>query len=462
MAGLPEQDIPAVESKPEPNTLGTIVVRDRPGNPNDVEILIESGHPLPDIRSVLVNMPPKVERYLKKEQRYGVPPLREAIRLTRSITTYQQWSDAIGSAILTRMSNKTGAVTDLKNIAEGGYLAIGETLFKLSPVALVKTNKALAVTRKRVLDKINIEVDLIKSSAKATSDALLENAVRKKLEADEYKAKIERTVSLTPPTFITSYGLPNKYSHGNWYVGFTCLITLSSFEFFYTGANGRDIKHVWKALPMKPMPIPMWVPVQNNGMFSATSVSVDESFPVLPHMDHYSGCLGLSGLPSVINGRASVRALKQAIEQCFAVVNLSSLYVSPDNWKDTFKEAIPLALFSALTRSEWVNRLKTLAMAEGIQEEYNTPESTWEAPERTPAQEEEALAELDQEQEAVLTPDLHHDVEDLGPMDDIHLPTQVAPDPSPEPEPEVHSSEPEPIGEGEWTTLDLSSNPPSQ
>lgn len=437
MAGLPEQDIPVATNPQEPDTLGTVIVRDRAGT-NDIEVVVENGHPLPDTRSVLVHMPPKVERYIKKEHKYGMPTLRGAIQITRSIATYQQWSDAIGAAILTRMSNKTEAVTDLKNISEGGYLAIGQTLFKLSPVAMVKTSKALAATRRKVLDKVNTEASLVISSAKATSDALLSSASRKKLEADEYKAVIERGVNLKPPSFMIDYALPIKYAHGSWQVGFTCSIVFSSFEFSYVGNAGREIKHVWQALPMQPRPILMWIPVTPNGIFSATSVCVDDSFPILPHMDHYSGCLGLSGLPSVINGRASVRALKGAIEQCFKVVNLSSLYVSPDGWKETFKEAIPLTLFSAFGNREWINSVKALAISEGVQEEHNTPTPTWEAPERTPEQEAEALAELDAVDSEPEEDTAHH---------------QVAPEPEPEPEP---------IGEGEWTVLNLSSDPPSQ
>src|SRR5208282_658125 len=260
----------------------------------DKRVVITCSHlPVPSLESVAVHLTPEYKKRFKVKHYWS---LENHIANEESGIPFQAWADAISSAIMQRLANEQGANSELKFATQTCYMAQGNTLWKMSAVAMVPQTKALATARKKIRDIAELEAKQLMDSVKISANSLLSAATKTKQDADAYKLKVEREIGKMPPKWIFETGYPIRYdsSSGYWAIQIVINFCITHFDVLYP----VDKKFTWKALPMEPKKIRLWVPVSDKDRtFQPTSIKVDRNDPTLPHINHNGGCMGLASGP---------------------------------------------------------------------------------------------------------------------------------------------------------------------
>jgi len=361
-----EQNTSTIE--PEPNTdVRVKVFRDDNG-----VLQVECSRPIPNLTAVAAHLSKTQQREVKKSIDWG-RTVREAITKHVASVPFQDWANAIGEAIIQADANANGGSFEANTLREPAYLALGDTLFRLSPVELIKTNKALVATKKRANEKANVAIKKKLAEGQLAADTLVETAARIKQEAEE---TLRRTSRQQPaPAWAVDSRIPCKFDGYRWCVECVFYLKIEYFDVNFYDSIGTPRKFRWQAIPKNSVPIRLWVPINQDGSYALTSIYVDHLSSEIPHISFSAACLSLGDAPAAIKSIGNLHGLRDSIERCMRGVQLDSLRTPIRDWLPTFKDSVPPELYKAIKGGDW-SPACTLAKA------------TYEA-DQTPAQETE-------------------------------------------------------------------------
>ena len=336
---------------------------------DDRRVVITCNHPVPSVELIIIHLSPEHRKKIKKHSYWSI---ENHIANEEAGIPFQAWADAISSAIMQKLTNEQGASSELQFAAQPCYMSYGNTLFKMSPIAMIPQTKALATARKKIRDVAELEAKQLLESVKVSANTMLAAATKTKMDADAYKQKVEREIGKMPPKWLFEIGYPimfNSYSN-RWEVQVEINFKITHLDLGYLSFSGfADKKFTWNAEPMEARKIRLWIPLNDkDGTYQATSIHVDQHDPRLPHIHHSSGCMSLASGPKKITGAGDLLRLAEALEFVHSRVQLDSMYVHAADLIPAFQKAFPLVLFAAMKESGADGAIKlakkTLADAE--------------------------------------------------------------------------------------------------
>lgn len=360
----------------EPLRVKTVIKKNEEG-----EIEVECTHRLPPVATVLAQLSVGDRRKYKPKSYWT---LETNIAKSQEVIPFQTWADAISAAVMTRMANDQGATSELHHLAQGGYLAMGDTIYKLSAVGMAGEMKALQVAKKKLKEKAELEAKTLLESAKVSAEALLRNAAQKRQEADSYRAQVEREIGQIPPKWLVDTSYPIKFDRYTmrWIAQLQINFSITAFDLKFQSSrtNYETRTFTWAAPMADARIIRLWVPFNREGEFTATQIAVDQSDPTLPHINHSGGCMGLSLAPKQLKSSRDLHLLKRALEDCHRKVQLDSLFTPSAEWSKSFAEFVPKELKEILACSHVEVLGKLIALAEkqgGEKYEEEKPSEVW-------------------------------------------------------------------------------------
>lgn len=323
------------------------------------QVIITCSEPIPEDRSaIFAQLPTKTQQNVARSHQYYT--LEQIIYRTRHTISYQTWAEAISAAIIFRTLNGDGATSEMSSLAGGAYLAMGDHVYKLSPVGMARETKALTVARKMAVDKAKLVGANIIEEAKINSTALVADAARARSEAEEALREARSNARAAPPRWMIESGLPIKYARSAWNVMMPLTTRLTRFDI---GLDDRSFS--WEAVVghQHQVVTGVWVSIEAAGQFSHTSIYVDAMFHKLPHIDHSAACFSAGDLPARIRNSTDFSNLQASMQRCLSVVQLDSLRSAPYYWIEDFKASIPADLYACLRSTDWIAAVRALAVA---------------------------------------------------------------------------------------------------
>lgn len=305
-----------------------------------------------------------VASYLSREQQRGIKKHLDWGRdvsgaISRSEIPFQDWANAIGQALVQADADAAGGSFEANALRDPAYLALGDTLFRLSPVELVKTNKALSAVKKRASEKASTEVRKRLLEGQLAADALVDVANRLKQQAEETLRNAAR--QKPAPSWAVESSIACKYVYERWQV--ECFINFGIEHFdmpFYT-ENGDSKSYRWEAVPQNRIRIRLWVPINQDGSYAISGIYVDHLSQQIPHISHGSGCLSPGDTPRYIKSAGDLLRLSESIERCMTGVQMDSLLVDPSGWLEKFKGSVPPELYKLLKQPRHKEKIEELA-----------------------------------------------------------------------------------------------------
>lgn len=333
------------------NAVKVVVKKDEQGH-----IVIEHSRDLPDLKSIVFQMP---TQYQKKSLYRDYVSIEENIRRTDGRIPFQVWADAISAATMQKLANEEGATSELRHLAQGGYLALGDSLYKLSAVGMVPEMKALAVARKKAREATDQQIKELLESAHASADGILMAANKQREEARVILERAKAQAGAIPPVWLFQTGYPFRFNEYNqtWAIQVQINFVITHFDVKYSeyDENNRSVNlsASWPALPMEPKKTRLWVPINPDGTYTVTGIYVDSQDLQMPHINHGGACMGLGSAPKLLRNKTDLSRLTSAIEYANYRVQLDSLYTDMNTILKQFKEAFPKELYKVLTESSY-------------------------------------------------------------------------------------------------------------
>lgn len=269
--------------------------------------------------------------------------------------TLVEWQDALAHYLVNEMAAQveTEPTVLISPFQTDAYVALGDGIYKLQPVAIAKTTKALTIIRKRASGLARADANRIMADAQR-SVLKLHGEAQKRL--DEVNAQKEALRLAHPSTVPPSWAL-NRYElffnptlgpdgRGAWLVGGRAKIHLKKFECTKTNHAGDRITKEWDALPHEPFFIRYWVEPTEH--LACSSIRLGKAEARLPHMNYDSSCMSPSMAPPKITSYAEFEQLRSAIESAMSGVDLGSVLNPFDYWDARLQGATPEVLRNAM------------------------------------------------------------------------------------------------------------------
>jgi hypothetical protein len=307
--------------------------------------------------------------------------INNAINYTHETIPLQVWADAISAATVRGLAatSAVSAESVLGGLLQTGYMAIGGSILKITPIAHVGSSKAMAAIKLQATAQAKVEADQIRAAAttyaaehRANADqaaqSILAIANQTKQQADRELAAARNEGRIKPPQWLLAnqYGegvnIPfRRDADGRWQVGIVLTITPTIFEYQGSYLDEQQEQQVaqmgrleWRALRSQKPPIKVfiWQPIENaEGTYNPRHAIIDATIsPVssMPHMHTGGSCLGLADGPPLLNSAAALSSLRNSLQRVHSGINLASLLQQPEQWKATFKPWIPEELMTLI------------------------------------------------------------------------------------------------------------------
>lgn len=326
-------------------------------------VIDTGGKVLPPKTSILMNLTRDQQSVVKKSrywESYSYT-LQRVIADTINTVPLQAWANAIGAALIFMHRQEGEAVAEqtLKTM-EDMYISAGDAVYRLYPVEVVDTNKALAVARKKakekseaeakkVLEEAQVKAKQVTESASSTANALLMKAARIKEEIDQMKGEMGAVPNKELLTSGYAFRCQDPGDMFHWEVCYPIPFAIDRFDYQFQDRDGKTWTYSWAAKQADAIEVRLWTRFDvRDGQFSVTGTRVDKADIVLPHINYGGACMSCSMAPKEIKTVQDVRQLAQAVEGAMNVVVLNSLYTSTSEWMEPYKQFIPDDLYSIL------------------------------------------------------------------------------------------------------------------
>ena len=317
---------------------------------------IESSHPYADSVAGVLDYIPKEHKAAAKACRAN--SLDFAIAHCKIPPAV--WQDAIATEIAHRLSVRQEPMeaTVISNpfTHSDAYLALGDGIYKLQPVALAPTCKALAVVKRKAMALAKASADRIVADGHRSVTGIIAEANKRFQEARI--AQEAATHARTPPSWTTNANLAVRWTGTAWCVACTFTLKITSFIHRANYPNPAQptapqiIQKEWDAIPGPGYTVKFWTLLSDDGSYNVRQCTLDSAFPFLPHMKYDGSCLDPAMIPPAVSNLNQLKTLAKAIERCYAVVDLSSLLCTYIYWDVRIKAQTPVALQTLLS-SPW-------------------------------------------------------------------------------------------------------------
>lgn len=343
----PATAVPLGGSTPTTGGVPTVSVKIK--RLNGTAISVEASHKVPSSLDILQYLP---KEHQKLAREFVYESLEYAIHNTRNVITFVQWQEAIAKTIIMKLATSgTQDATVMKTLATDCYMAMGDELYKLQPIAVLNTNKALATLRQRATKVAKAEAERIIQDGRRSCEGIIAEAQTRMDEAN--RARIEAQVAgrVSPPTWMLNAALPIKRGpdSDSWFVAASFMFHVLSFEMKWAMPNAMMRRKRWNAVTAPGFRVMFWTRVNNvGGTYIPNGCHIDKLFPVLPHMAWSSACMSPAMAPDTIRTADHLARLSEAITACFTVVDLSSVLVDPSNWTPQIQAFVPPPLWEII------------------------------------------------------------------------------------------------------------------
>ena len=355
------------KSKPLPQVEAAPTVKDTPNKPKEKPVTFtvtydpahssicyitatpEVRHPIP---AAVVSCLPKeyrknVRRYFDAHTHYAITDL---IRRFYPNIPLDIWAKSIADAYALTKDAPTTADAAAIAPVKSCYIAVDDVLYRLNPVALVSTNKALATARKLAREKATTEATAILEKARKDRDAMTiqaqsdvamiyDKANHKMAEAE---AKL-REVGTVPPRWLVESPYPYFYQGGNWRVVLPCHMVIRQFNYKVELGAGRKKLYHWPAKLAEPFTFFYSAPITPR--FDVTTLTVIRHLTFNhPHMTKNMSCMSLGDAPNALKSVADLDHLVKAVQRNLSAVEIHSMLPDggrPESWTEGMWRFVP-------------------------------------------------------------------------------------------------------------------------
>lgn len=306
-------------------------------NPDLGTFTIDSSHqPIPTFDQVFKHLPPSIQRGPIRHYCNNSYDTQTIMQQNRVTVPNNIWAEAIAKATVCNINASVPGEAALSNFDDDCYMAVGTMLYKLTPIASTRTNKALSAVRRNALDKAKADAAHILDSAEKNAATITRAAsvLKETLERERRNKNI-------PPAWATDAGLPLKFRSydgaSQWCVGFTfdylperIVYTAEDIDInLITQRNQRVLKtRSWSLVTgSAPVRTFVWVPLLNiYGTVSVNQCHLQSGFGYLPHIREDRACLAPADIPQQIQNYEHFKAFKESFIRCMnGDITLNSL-----------------------------------------------------------------------------------------------------------------------------------------
>lgn len=281
--------------------------------------------------------------------------------INRATIAPRVWADVLGQWFLAREARKDGAAYESRAIDEGAYLTFGDTLYRLSPVAAVRTNKALATAKRKALESCQNSRDQILAEARVNADALLAEARAKLAEAEEAQ-RLART--RTPPPILAYSGVPITWDRvrSTWMAQMDLELQIEGFDLTFPLGQAPNVRRIpWSfnapapagAEDREPVKTSLLIPIGSKGEYNVTSIKVAPNAQVLPHIGRTGACLSVGDAPATLQTALDWARLRISLKRAMSRVQLDSLLCGVGEWREALRPFTPPALYKCFEEGLW-------------------------------------------------------------------------------------------------------------
>lgn len=354
----------AAPKKPKPESIRFHVRRLANGAINITSSLTPDKYPSPLMAAA--ELPAKHRKTVTDYVRRHIPyiDLNTTISSYWGTITAEEWAAALCSAAIKSLSQSTEAECVVNKPPQNVFMAIDDTLYKLSPISMLGTNRALATVRKRALaeaktagdkalDEAKTRAEKTIADANAAASAIFVKSQQVQAEINALKASVK---SLAPEWLISS-GYPIKFSSDGWRVILDAKLYIT--EFLYECMVGTQrVRRKWAAVRPD-------ASTHSGGgtLYFQYSAAIGDKFSVsnmktingvmLPHINNENSCMQPADAPTRLNNADDIYRLTNAVNRCLAKVDLHSMLASPSSWDGRMWWFVPDDLKKLLTQTDW-------------------------------------------------------------------------------------------------------------
>lgn len=337
-----------------------------------VTIKVFSSHPGEDDNAVRGMVIQAVLPFLPSEHRklaakYAGSDVPYVVHHSRNTIPFKVWANAIAQALINQRVNAKEADVTTTALHHSAYMAIGDTIYQLQPIGLVKATKALVPLRKRIIDAADAKALKIESDAQAAARTVITKANDLKKELEKQKAALK----YVPPEWSITAGYPMRFdpTTGRWEFLINFLYAPKALHIHWselktvinpsTQTSHSVEKHYRRIWPTKtgvrPIPCMLWLPINSDNSYSVTACHMDSSQLLeLPHVRFTDACMSPGSHFKYITSRDNLYEVVNSIVTTLnGGIQLDSLLVSTEAWDQQIRAFLPDELTAFFVAHQW-------------------------------------------------------------------------------------------------------------
>lgn len=309
---------------------------------------VNSSHAVPPPKLVIEHLPAKVRAHAHAYWNTRIS-MDVLIHSTIDRIKPKLWTNAIAKATALSLSQQDETETELIAVDGGGYLSLGNALFRIDAIDYIeaKASKALPALRRTVLDAAKATAHALVVAGEIKKGELInesqilyqESEARRSVVMASFEA-MQRQVNRIIPEWIQESGHFVTTVHPSYPHLYICIPLAINIDWWdFNGVMGP--RRSVPALVGAPVHLSVCAPLNNR--FSLRDVMVKPEWPPLPHITSYA-CLTTSDtrlFPEAIKSQANCNQVAAGIQFLSRRVNINSLLSKNKNWNGLFDRFMP-------------------------------------------------------------------------------------------------------------------------
>jgi hypothetical protein len=294
----------------------------------------------------------------------------------------QEWAEIIAKAIERNKETKSAGLVETTLPLQEPMLAIGGQIYRLTPTQLTDETKVLSIARKKLLLAAQKESQVLIEEAKKDVQGLLLAAQKKNDELSLIIAQAKEDIQKHPPAWAIQEGFAVRYVSNQWHVLASAMLAIKGFDTNYfkcTGDVVKTYKYTFPSVdPDKETAIQFWVPISSDETYAASAIYMDPLSPKLPHCTKKTACFSSASLPPKIANKIHFRVVRDEFVRVMSRVQLDSMLLDYDSWKEHWGYAVPDNLKEAFQLGDPYGKKLAEKLDQGIEVNSNQEEKeTW-------------------------------------------------------------------------------------
>lgn len=300
-------------------------------------------------------------KYRPSAMPYAAYSLRDAVYYTYGVIPIKEWARAISTFLVCAKDyvRETEASYEAEAVLKGGYLAVGDTLYKLDAVEMRSLNAARHAISRRLTDKAKVEATQLMDDTKRAAGALLASMDKERLKLDTDREAFMKEKKTIIPAWVTeNFILCSTTGRADYPLGVCFLLNFkpkqASWQ-FTDPTTKRTAYNRWKMVTDAPsISTLITVPINpTTGDYSERGIHVSVGFPVLPHVNRSGSCMSIGDSPKTIKTLNDFYKLRDSFSRVMNEdVALWSLFTNPNEWAANIVYMFDPFLRAVFTKAE--------------------------------------------------------------------------------------------------------------